>query len=175
MLRHLAVLLVVAGCVATVGVTGCGSSKSSSSAAQSSTPAGTSTTSKTSFAKTKFVLHFGLAAGAFHRYIYKPFKSGAFSHPLSHKLALVKAAAAAGFTYHELKLAAVDVRSSKILSALFSPITLLAANFAALARDFRHGRYSASAIDGAQAAGGSISAAAAAKGYPTQDLATPRI
>jgi len=37
-------------------------------------------------AKTKFVLHAGLAFGAFHRYIYEPFRSGAFTSPLHHGL-----------------------------------------------------------------------------------------
>jgi hypothetical protein len=162
------VLFAVVGCLAIAGVAGCGSSSSSSSGAAvsgTSTPAAT-----THFAKTKFVLHIGLAGWAFHRYIYKPFRAGEFSRPFSHKIVLAKAALAALFTYHELKLAATDVRSSKVLQVLFSPITLLAAKFASLRNEFLHGRYSAADISSAQAAGGSISAAAAAKGYPNGDI-----
>lgn len=56
------------------------------------------------FAKTKFLLHAGLAFGAFHRYIYKPFKNGGFTPVSSHKLAIVKAGAAGLFAYHEIKI-----------------------------------------------------------------------
>ncbi|MBO0691872.1 MAG: hypothetical protein J2P58_03150, partial [Acidimicrobiaceae bacterium] len=54
----------------------------------------------TSFAKTKFVLHSALAFGAFHRYIYKPFRSGSFSssnHFTKRLLAFGKATAAGLF------------------------------------------------------------------------------
>ncbi|MGI8430541.1 MAG: hypothetical protein ACR2OB_14845 [Solirubrobacteraceae bacterium] len=43
-----------------------------------------------------------MAFGAFHRYIYKPFKTGMFSGSLlHHKLAAMKGALAAAFAYHE--------------------------------------------------------------------------
>lgn len=73
------------------------------------------------FARTKFLLHAGLAFGAFHRYIYKPFLSGGFTPPLRHKLAIVKAGAAALFAYHEIKIALIDAQSSALLSKLVSP------------------------------------------------------
>ncbi len=182
MLRRSALLLTVVGCIAGLVLAGCGSSSSSSSSAapppassQPSTPGNTTTTPKKHFAKTKFVLHFGLAAGAFHRYIYKPFKAGVFGKPASHKLALVKAAAAALFTYHELKLAASDVKSSKILSTLFSPLTALAAKLKAMRAGFLHGKYSPAQINGVQASGGAISATADSKGYPNGDLPVPKL
>ena len=56
------------------------------------------------------MLHAGLAFGAFHRWIYKPAKAGDLSHPLEHKLTTVKAALAAAFVYHELKLALADAQ-----------------------------------------------------------------
>ena len=75
------------------------------------------------FAKTKFVLHAGLAFGAFHRYIYKPYKAGDFTPVSSHKLTIVKAGAAGLFAYHEIKIALVDAQSSPTLSKLVSPLT----------------------------------------------------
>ena len=93
--------------------TACGSKSSSSSgpgggpAVQATAPAKT-----IHFAKTKFLLHAGLAFGAFHRYVYKPFKAGAFSHPLQHKLALLKAGAAALFVVHEVRKAREDAQAS---------------------------------------------------------------
>ncbi len=80
---------------------GCGSKSSSSGSSPSGSNGGQSSSSqppkKVRFAKTKFVFHAGLAFGAFHRYIYKPFRAGSFSRPLSHKKALLKAAVAALF------------------------------------------------------------------------------
>lgn len=93
---------------------GCGSSSSSnsSSAAAAGTSGSTSTSSTPNVGRlptVKFVLHAGLAFGAFHRYIYKPFKAGDFSGGiLKHKLTLVKAGLAGLFAYHELKLALKD-------------------------------------------------------------------
>jgi hypothetical protein len=61
------------------------------------------------FAKTKFVLHAGLAFGAFHRYVLRPYRVGAFQPGRSGRTkALVKAGAAALFAYHELKVARTD-------------------------------------------------------------------
>src|SRR5205807_538341 len=84
MLRRSAVLLAVISCLALVAA-GCGSKSSSS------TSGGTVSTSTTHLAKTKFVFHAGLAFGAFHHFVYKPFRAGDFKHPLSHKLTVAKA------------------------------------------------------------------------------------
>jgi hypothetical protein len=173
MLRRSAVLFAVVGCIAAVGVAGCGSKKSSSSVPGGTPPAASTTTtggSKTHFAKTKFVLHVGLAGGAFHRWIYKPFKAGVFGKPASHKAALVKAALASLFVYHELKVAAADVKSSKVLSTLFSPITALAAKVSALRSQLAHGKYNPADINAIQAGGGAIAAEANAKGYHAPDI-----
>ena len=177
MLRRSAVMFAVVGCTAAL-VAGCGSSKSSSSSSAAptpaqSTPAATSTAGKTHFAKSKFVLHFGLAAGAFHRWIYRPFRAGVFGKPATHKAAIAKAAIAALFTYHELKLAAADVKSSKILSTLFSPITALASKLQALRNKVLHGgKVTAADVNPIQSGGNSIAGVASAKGYNVSD-ATP--
>src|ERR1700737_1868068 len=112
--------------------TACGSKSSTSSSAAGGAAAAQTTTAPKHirFAKTKFVLHAALAFGAFHRYIYKPFKAGVFSHPLQHKLALVKAAAATAFVVHELRKASEDAQSSAVLRKLFSPLTALSATVA---------------------------------------------
>src|SRR5437879_4112962 len=104
MLRSYAALGMMLVCITAFGVAGCGSSSASSSAGGSGSGAAVSSSSggTTHFAKTKFVFHAGLAFGAFHRYIYKPFRNGAFGRPFSHKLALIKAAVASLFVYHEL-------------------------------------------------------------------------
>src|ERR1700709_2431298 len=127
-LRSFSVLAVALVALALV-FAGCGSSSSSSSsgggASASSTDTGASSTSTGTvhFAKTKFVLHAGLAFGAFHRYLYKPLRAGVFGKPLSHKAALVKPALATAFIVHELKIAYTDAQSSPILTKLVSPLT----------------------------------------------------
>jgi hypothetical protein len=87
--------------------------------------AASGTTSTTKFAKTKFVIHAGLAFGAFHHWIYKPIKAGDLKHPLQHKLAIVKAGLAGAFVYHELKLALGDAQADPTLAKLVAPITAL--------------------------------------------------
>ncbi|MEU4834543.1 hypothetical protein [Streptosporangium sp. NPDC023615] len=58
------------------------------------------------FAKTRFALHAGLALGAFHRYIYKPLRSGGFqSGADERKRTFLKAAVAGAFAIHELRVA----------------------------------------------------------------------
>lgn len=61
------------------------------------------------FARAKVVLHAGLAFGAFHRYILKPYRAGSFAKGAPGRTkALAKAAASAVFAYHELKVARAD-------------------------------------------------------------------
>ena len=163
-------------CVFALAVAGCGSSSSSpttSAAAAGGTTSATTTT--THLAKTKFVLHAGLAFGAFHRWIYKPAKAGELSHPLEHKLTTIKAALAAAFVYHELKLALADAQSSPTLSKLVAPITDLQNKLHGLAGSVKSGGASASDVDGIDSTISSIKSQAAAAGQTIteQTPATP--
>ena len=163
-------------CVFALAVAGCGSSSSSpttSAAAAGGTTSATTTT--THLAKTKFVLHAGLAFGAFHRWIYKPAKAGELSHPLEHKLTTIKAALAAAFVYHELKLALADAQASPTLSKLVAPITDLQNKLHGLAGSVKSGGASASDVDGIDSTISSIKSQAAAAGQTIteQTPATP--
>ena len=90
-------------------------------------------------ATTKFAIHAGLAFGAFHHWIYKPIKAGGLRNPTAHKLALVKAGLAAVFVYHELKVAADDAKSSKLLSPLVAPLTAAGDKLSSLKTSIAHG------------------------------------
>lgn len=161
-----------------IGVTaGCGSSQSASSNTSNSQPQAAQTTpQKTHLAKTKFALHAGLAFGAFHRYIYKPYKQGKFSGGLlHHKLTTLKAAAAAGFAYHEVRLALDDARSSKILSTLLSPLLALQTKLSALRDGLTHGTADPAAIQSANGDTSTISAESSSRGQPIQDQPTPQL
>jgi hypothetical protein len=168
MLRGSVVVLAVCVCLAGGAVAGCGSSSSSSGAAVSQSTSSTTTTIE--HATAKFILHVGLAGGAFHRYIYKPFKAGSFSHPFSHKIALIKAALASLFIYHELKLAVQDAKSSKILAPLLAPVTALAAKLSALRGELAGGHANGSSIDAVQANGGQVIQSAGSQGIQIPDV-----
>ena len=166
-MRHRITLLAVLS-VLLLAVASCGSSSSSSSAssAAGSAPSGgaTSTTSTTRFAKTKFVLHAALAFGAFHRWIYKPAKAGTLRHPFEHPLTAAKAALAAAFVYHELKLALADAQADPTLSKLVAPITALQDKFHSLSGSAKSSGVSASDAGGLDGAVSSIKSQAASAG-----------
>jgi hypothetical protein len=165
-MRSRLILIAMIGVLA-VSLTACGSSGSSSSASGGgAAPAAGSSTSTTHFAKTKFVLHAALAFGAFHRWIYKPAKAGDLGHPFRHPLVAAKAALAAAFTYHELKLALADAQADPTLSKLVAPITALQNKIHGLAGSVKSGGASsddASSLDGSVA---SIKRQAASAGQP---------
>lgn len=76
---------------------------------------------RTTFAKTKFVLHSGLAFGAFHRYIYKPLRAGQFKSGTHGRIAgFVKAGLAALFVKREVRLAYDDVKANPTLCKLIA-------------------------------------------------------
>lgn len=118
--------LAMVACAAVLALAGCGSSGSSASPSSASGTAAASATSSTSLPTAKFVLHAGLAFGAFHHWIYQPIKAGALKHPFEHKLALIKAGLAALFVTHELRLAVNDAKASKVLRPVVAPLTAAA-------------------------------------------------
>lgn len=156
----IAVALVAASALAFAS--GCGSSGASS---------GTTTT--VHFAKTKFLLHAGLAFGAFHRYVYKPYRAGGFSPPSRHKAAIVKAGVATLFAYHETKLALHDARGSKVLSHLLAPILALQTRLGQLGPRLKGGSLDGAGINSANGAVSSLESASTAQGAPIADRAAP--
>lgn len=149
-----------------IALAGCGNTSSSAGGSSGNAPA------HVHFAKTKFLLHAGLAFGAFHRYIYKPFRSGGFTPPLRHKLAIAKAGAAALFAYHEIKIALIDAQSSALLSKLVSPLTALRTRLSSLGQHLHSGQLNPSAINGANGAVSKIGSLGASSGASIHDLAT---
>ncbi len=166
------VLVLVLTMSAALVASGCG--KSSTDASVASAGQTSETTSSTKFAKTKFALHAGLAFGAFHRYIYKPYKSGAFSGGLFHrKLTTVKAGLAAAFAYHELKLALADARGSAILSKALSPLLALQTKLNGLTSSLKDGKVDAASLESANTDTSSIAQAGQQAGQPVSDQPTP--
>ncbi len=147
-----------------LGVAGCGSSSSSG------TSAGGTSTAQISHAKTKFILHAGLAFGAFHHWIYKPARAGDFAHPFLHKLTIIKAGVAGLFVYHELKLALADARADPTLSKLVAPLDTLEAKISGLAASLKGGHADPSSINQDNGSIGSVSQLASRAGQPVSDL-----
>ncbi|QPG72164.1 hypothetical protein C1S78_004880 [Mycolicibacterium mucogenicum DSM 44124] len=81
----------------------------------------------TSFAKTKFVAHSGLAFGAFHRWLWKPFQAGTFKKGANGRItAFVKGGLAALFVKREVRIAAEDVKADPTLcKAIIAPLDKL--------------------------------------------------
>jgi hypothetical protein len=154
-MRLLSVVLVVAA----VALAGCGSSSSSTSST-----ATTTASSPSSLNTAKFVLHAGLAFGAFHRYIYKPIKEGKLSSPLSHKLTALKAAAAAAFMVHEIKGAVANAQGSPALAKLVLPLSALAAGVKSAVTSAKGGSVSTAQLEEGKAAIESIKSSAASSG-----------
>ncbi len=92
---------------------------------------------------TKFLLHAGIAYYVFDHYIWKPFKAGDL-HGFTHAFKIAKAGFAALFVYHEVKLMIADVKSSKLLSFLATPITAVVAKLESLKSDITGGNLNAS-------------------------------
>jgi hypothetical protein len=153
----------------------------SSAASSTSAPASASATGTTSaaaasagcpasnttpFAKTKFVLHVGLAAGTFHRYIYKPFRAGSFRAGAHGRLrALLKASATALFDEHEVRKAIQDVKASPALcKILIAPLSALDSKFLAIKSNIVSG--DTSGLDDANSSLASIASHSAQGGAP---------
>jgi len=99
----------VAGIAIALAAAGCGSGATVATTTNAQGQKSVTCSGHVRFAKTKFVLHAGLAFGAFHRYILKPYRAGSFrKNAPGRTKALAKAGAAALFAYHELKVARTD-------------------------------------------------------------------
>jgi hypothetical protein len=164
-------LLAAIACVTLLAAAGCGkSSSSSSSSSTAATAEGTKSAAapaaSTSFATTKFVFHTGLAIGAFHHFIYLPFKAGTFNHPLSHKLAILKAGLAGLFIYHELKYAVADAKASKLLKPLVAPLTGVANKVQSARSQLSTGKVNAADVGSVKTELDQVASSAAAKGKP---------
>ncbi|HEX4465693.1 MAG TPA: hypothetical protein VH025_00775 [Solirubrobacteraceae bacterium] len=114
------------------------------------------------FAKTKFLVHMGLAFGAFHRYIDKPYKAGSFKKGAQGRVkALAKAGAAALLAVHELRTARDDALSDDHLRPLAEKIERLLGTLTHLGSAFKGGSFSPGAIVGAA---GAVTALGSASG-----------
>lgn len=168
--RHFAAVLLLA---VTLAASGCGGSTKTVSSTGPNGQVTTQTVPNVHFAKTKFLVHAGLALGAIHRYIYKPLRDGALRAGAPGRVAvLLKGAAAAIFAVHELKLAHDDALSSDLLRPVANKLDTLGHKLMGLVSGLRNGSVSPSAILSSAGAANALSAASAAAGAGIKDIAT---
>ena len=123
---HLRTVCVAALAPATLAVAGCGDETKTVTVPAADGQTTTRTVPDVKFAKTKFVLHTGLAIGAFKRWIYNPWRAGTFKAGADGRTkALVKAAVAGAFTVHGLKSARNAALSDEKLRGLGDKMTTL--------------------------------------------------
>jgi hypothetical protein len=167
-LRTAVAILIV---IATLILGGCGTK-----AVTMTGPGGQTTTETVKnihFSNTKFLLHAGLAFGAFHRYILKPLRSGGFRAGAPHRVrTFVKAAAAAAFIVHELKIAHEDALSSNQLRPILNKIDNLEARVGGLISSLKGDSTSTTAINGASSATSALDSASGGLGLHIKDIAS---
>lgn len=115
----------------------------------------------------KFLLHAGIAYYVFDHYIWKPFKAGHL-HGFFHALTIAKAAVAALFVYHEVKEMAADVKQSKLLRFLTSPIALAIRSLESLKSAITGG--SLNPISAVHGQLGTVQSQAHGKGYVIKEI-----
>lgn len=169
-LMRIATLLLLAG---TLIFAGCGSSTKTVSGTGSNGQVTTQTVPNVHFAKTKFLLHSGLAFGAFHRYIYKPLRAGALRSgaPGRVKVAL-KGAVATIFIVHELRLAHDDALSSDLLRPLANKIDAVRSKVGGLAAGLKNGSINPAEILSASGAADALSSASSGLGAGIKDISS---
>ena len=124
------------------------------------------------FAKTKFLIHLGLAYGAFHRYIYKPYEAGGFRSGAKGRVkALLKAGTAALYAAHELKTAHKDALSDAHLRPLAEKVEALLGRLTSLGHSLKLGTFSPAGLLAAAGAVTALGAASHGLGAVVKDVA----
>jgi hypothetical protein len=161
----LAALVLLAGCGPSSKSTAAGPSGSAAASSSAAPGAGCQQVGSVSFDKTKFVLHAGLAFGAFHHFIYKPYKA----NTLHGFAALAKAGVAGLFTVHELKLAKADAESSPTLCHLAAPFDKASATLSGVIGRIRSGKATSQDLEGADNDVNTVQSGAKAGGVEAPD------
>lgn len=119
----------------------------------------------------KFALHAGLAFGAFHHFIYVPFKAGKFTGGgfFSKAKTYVEGGLAALFVYHEVKLALADAQHNTALKLLVAPLTATVALFSNVLAKVKAHKLDATSISSAQAAVTTLETQAKTSGSPISE------
>jgi len=125
-------------------------------------------------AKTKFLAHTGLAFGAFHRYLYKPYQAGTFKKGANGRIkASVKAGLATLFIKREIRLASEDVKANPMCKAIAQPLAAIGDSVQAAVDKLKTG--DASGINQVNSQVSSVEGASAKHGDPITENNNPNI
>jgi hypothetical protein len=163
-------------CVVPLALVACGPTDSDAAGAGTATTTTAATSAAcqhvgtVTFDKTKFVLHAGLAYGAFHHFVYSKLKSGAFASGASGRVRnLIEAGLAGAFTVHELKLAKQDAESSPTLCKVVAPFDEATAALSGMSSRLRSGDASSTEVDQVNSTLTSVGQKAASAGVSIPD------
>jgi hypothetical protein len=153
------------------GASSASSASTTSTASAAAQPTDCPTENTQSFAKTRFVADLGLTVGSFHRYIYKPYKAGAFDKGAKGRtLALVKAGATAAADVKLLHNATTNVQANPTLcTTLAKPISQLADHLTALGSQVTSGNLAG--IGSVETLVSGLMSAATSAGLPVKETA----
>ncbi|MGI5489427.1 hypothetical protein ACQEU2_21745 [Microtetraspora malaysiensis] len=119
------------------------------------------------FAKTRFALHAGLALGAFHRYIYRPLRSGGFqARAEKRKRTFVKAAVAGAFALHEMRVAKGFAAANPRLCKAVEGVT---GHFSNLADRLKSGTATPADLDASKSSMDALQGDATKTGFPFKE------
>ena len=150
--------------------TGCGNKTKEVTQTGSNGQLTTASVPDVHFAKTKFILHTGIAFGAFHRYIYKPYRAGSFKKGAPGRTkALVKAAGADALAVRELSQARRAALSDDKLRPLAQKVTGLSSKLGGLAGALKGGSFNPTDIIGAAGAVTALGGASSGLGAAIKD------
>jgi hypothetical protein len=137
-------MVLAAGCAKSSATGSVGSAPAASSTASTSAVPASCPSQATGFAKTKFVTHAALGFGAFHRYIYKPYRVGTFRSGAHGRIsAFIKAALAALFIKREVRLAGDAAQNSPALCRdILSPLRTVSETVQTAVSNLRQGNTS---------------------------------
>jgi len=163
--------LIAAAVIAACLLSACGKSTKTVTETSANGQLTTQTVPSVHFAKTKLVLHLGLAFGAFHRYIYVPLRSGAFRSGATGRVrAFLKAAAAAAFIAHELRIAHEDALADERLRPLANKIAALLARVGGLGGPLKAGSLDTAGLLGAAGAVAALGSASSGAGAAVKEI-----
>jgi hypothetical protein len=127
-------------------------------------------------AKTRFLLHAGLAIGAFRHFVYTPFKAGKFNKGQKGRVkAMVLAGAATLFTLHQLKTAKNFAEADKTLCKLVAPLDKLTSSLPGLGSGLKSGNLDGNGISSAATNVASLKGSATKLGSPITERVPPSI
>lgn len=175
MKRSSALICSIVLVVASAGLVACGDKTKSVSFTTPDGQVTTRTVPDVKFAKARFVVHTGLALGAFKRWIYDPWKAGSFSQGAQGRSkALAKAGLAGAFTITQLKEARDAALSDDQLRGLGDKLSSTIGLITGFIPGLEKGKISTLQIIALSGAFAGIKALAAKDGAPVEAL-TPKI